>query len=330
MSILVARKTATDFARTLRIVATRPMSSAIINVDQNSGLLDEKLHISVDNLTPNTEVTLHLNATNNLNLNYDSFTTFTASENGTLNLDVNKPSDNSYSKLIDSMGIFRKLKARKGFQERCWSKDVTLPQKCQLDVYQGCFNSLEDIKQTPPIAKKAFARRHLLEGIRRVPITESKVKGTMFLPPEGQDPMPGLITIHGGINRGSVVEDNAALLASNGFATMALAYFAVDGLPKSIFELPTMHMEYFEEAVDLFLGRDEVKGDGVGLWGISKGGELVLSMAALLGNKIKAVVGVNTILKVSMVSVPIFLQNSILSCHLSWVRAHLHTASKMG
>ena len=57
----------------------------------------------------------------------------------------------------------------------------------------------------------------------------------------------------------------------------------------------SLDLDYFEEAVDLLLERDEVQKDrGVGLIGISKSGDIVLEMAAYLpSNKIKAVVAMN-------------------------------------
>ena len=39
--------------------------------------------------------------------------------------------------------------------------------------------------------------------------------------------------MYGGILKGNVVEMKAAVLASHGFATLALAFFGVDDLPKT-------------------------------------------------------------------------------------------------
>ena len=41
-------------------------------------------------------------------------------------------------------------------------------------------------------------------------------------------PRPSVITLHGGVMRGQPVEDVASTLASNGYVTMALAYFGVE------------------------------------------------------------------------------------------------------
>ena len=56
-----------------------------------------------------------------------------------------------------------------------------------------------------------------------------------------------------------------------------------------------LDLDYFEEAADWLLDRDEVQKDrGLGLIGISKSGDIVLDMAAFLpSNKVKAVVAMN-------------------------------------
>ncbi len=53
-----------------------------------------------------------------------------------------------------------------------------------------------------------------------------------------------------------------------GFVTLALAYFGVDDLPK---RYNKVEIEYFEEALDLVAERDDVDGDRIGIFGISKG-----------------------------------------------------------
>ena len=57
-----------------------------------------------------------------------------------------------------------------------------------------------------------------------------RVRGTLFLPP-GEGPFPSVIKLYGGIHRGQVIEDKAALLASRGFVSLSLAFFGVSDLP---------------------------------------------------------------------------------------------------
>ncbi|XP_018418190.1 PREDICTED: acyl-coenzyme A thioesterase 1-like isoform X2 [Nanorana parkeri] len=93
----------------------------------------------------------------------------------------------------------------------------------------------------------------------------------------GPGPFPGVIEIPG--TGGGLLEYKASLLASRGFATMALAYYNFEDLPK---QMKTFHLEYFEEALNYMLQHPKVKGPGIGLFGHSKGGDLVLSMASFL------------------------------------------------
>ena len=76
---------------------------------------------------------------------------------------------------------------------------------------------------------------------------------------------------------GGLIEFKASLLASRGFATLALAYFAHEDLPKALTEVD---LEYFLEACDWMLGHCNVMPRGLGLMGVSKGSELALTIAA--------------------------------------------------
>uniref|UniRef100_A0A4W3I186 BAAT/Acyl-CoA thioester hydrolase C-terminal domain-containing protein n=1 Tax=Callorhinchus milii TaxID=7868 RepID=A0A4W3I186_CALMI len=93
----------------------------------------------------------------------------------------------------------------------------------------------------------------------------------------GEGPFPGVVDLYGSI--GGLVDCRASLLASHGFTTMALASFGFDNLPKDTTKL---NLEYFEEAVNFLRQYPKVKGPGVGAIVISKGGDLVLSMATFI------------------------------------------------
>ena len=75
------------------------------------------------------------------------------------------------------------------------------------------------------------------------------------------------------------------------FATLLAMY--IDNF-QIIFRRP-LDLDYFEEAADWLLDRDDVqKEKGLGCIGISKSGDIVLDMAAFLpSNKVKAVVAMN-------------------------------------
>ncbi|XP_041615501.1 peroxisomal succinyl-coenzyme A thioesterase-like isoform X1 [Vulpes lagopus] len=103
----------------------------------------------------------------------------------------------------------------------------------------------------------------------------------------GPGPFPGIIDIFG--IGGGLVEYRASLLAGHGFATLALAYYNFEDLPK---EIDNVDLDYFEEALCYMLQHSEVKGPGIGLLGISLGADICLSMASFLKN-ISATVSIN-------------------------------------
>lgn len=76
--------------------------------------------------------------------------------------------------------------------------------------------------------------------------------------PTGPGPFPGVIDLFGGA--GGLIEFRAGLLASRGFAVLALAFFAYDDLPRVLAQLD---LEYFEEAAELLLRHPKVS---PGVW----------------------------------------------------------------
>lgn len=93
--------------------------------------------------------------------------------------------------------------------------------------------------------------------------------------PPGDDPVPGVILLHG--SGGQPPGGVAQLLAASGFVTLPIQYFDWEGqqdlLPRTLVEVP---LEFVEAAADWLLDHDRVTGSQVGAWGISKGGELAL------------------------------------------------------
>ncbi|XP_056400139.1 acyl-coenzyme A amino acid N-acyltransferase 1-like isoform X4 [Hyla sarda] len=94
---------------------------------------------------------------------------------------------------------------------------------------------------------------------------------------EGEGPFPGVIDMFGGV--GGLIEFRSSLLASRGFASLALAYFAYDDLPGYLGE---MDLKYFEEAAQFLCAHPKVSSDGIGVVAICKGAEIALAMASYL------------------------------------------------
>ncbi|KAM5191923.1 acyl-coenzyme A amino acid N-acyltransferase 1-like [Mantella aurantiaca] len=92
---------------------------------------------------------------------------------------------------------------------------------------------------------------------------------------KGEGPFPGVIDIYGWVE--GLTEYKSSLLASRGFASLALAYFAYEDLPRI---LENMDLKYFEEAAQLLCNHPKVCGDGIGILSLSKGSEPALAMAS--------------------------------------------------
>lgn len=103
--------------------------------------------------------------------------------------------------------------------------------------------------------------------------------GSVFEPDDPAE-APGIVVLHG--SGGGSLDHVAAQLAQHGFTALALEYFDGLELPDDLVEIP---IEYVERAIDWLLEYDGVAGDRVGLWGVSKGGELAL----LAGSELEAV-----------------------------------------
>jgi len=109
---------------------------------------------------------------------------------------------------------------------------------------------------------------------------------TLFLP-DASAPASGVVVLGGSEGGLLLAEEVAALLASHGFAVLAVAYFALESLPPQLVEIP---VEYLENATRWLLRRPEVAGSGVGVVGTSRGGELALVLASVC-RRVRAVVG---------------------------------------
>jgi len=130
---------------------------------------------------------------------------------------------------------------------------------------------------------QVLERRLMGDGVFRVPVDEAGVHGTLFLP-EGTSPRPALIYLGG--SEGGVNEGIAAIFASKGYVTLALAYFGVPGLPQELVGIP---VETVGDAVRFLNHHPRVKEDHIAIYGASKGAELAL-LSATRYPEVRAVV----------------------------------------
>ncbi|XP_058595576.1 acyl-coenzyme A thioesterase 1-like [Neofelis nebulosa] len=241
------------------------------------GCWDEPVHIAVCGLAPGQPVTLSASLRDEKGALFRARARYQADAGGLLDLARAPALGGSFTGL-EPMGLLWALEPEKPLV-RLVKRDVQTPFAVELEVLEG-----HEPDAGRLLGRAVLERDFLRPGMRRVPVRAGRVRGTLFLPPE-PGPFPGIVDIFGA--GGGLLEYRACLLAGKGFAVMALAYYNYEDLPRGI---ETLHLEYFEEAVNYLLDHPEVKGPGVGLLGSSKGGDLCLSMASFLKGITAAVI----------------------------------------
>lgn len=98
--------------------------------------------------------------------------------------------------------------------------------------------------------------------------------------PDGVERRPALLILGGSEGGSEGVRMLAKPFAEQGYAVLALSYHGVEGLPRTYADIP---LEYFDKAIDWLAANPAVDPERIGVYGISKGGELSL----LLGSRSK-------------------------------------------
>jgi hypothetical protein len=135
------------------------------------------------------------------------------------------------------------------------------------------------------MAEAVLERHWLTLGATATPVREPGVWG-LFARPAGDGPFPGVVCFGGSSGGLAAAAAWAPVLASHGFATLAIAYFGVPGLPGA---LVGIEVEVVERAAAWLLGRPDVRGGRVAVVGMSRGSELALLAGTLL-DRVGAVV----------------------------------------
>ncbi|XP_007886311.2 acyl-coenzyme A thioesterase 1 [Callorhinchus milii] len=243
-------------------------------------LFDDPLQIRADGLSPLQQVTMKASLTDEKGETFESFAYYEADERGELDLS-RSPSLGGHYSGIEPMGLFWSLIPRTPFT-RLVKRDVANSPLCvDIEVFDGHRSREQQLDQS--LAKGTNERWFMREGVKRIPVREGNIRGTLFVPP-GDGPFPGVVDMYGSV--GGLIEHRACLFANHGFVTLALGYFGYDDLPK---EINDFNLEYFEEAVNFLRQYPKVRGPGVGAIGTSKGADLVLSMITFIPHVVAAI-----------------------------------------
>jgi len=134
------------------------------------------------------------------------------------------------------------------------------------------------------LATATVERRFAAAGVTRTRVDHPDLVADLFEPPD-DGPHPGVLLL-GGSSGGFPSRRAASLLASRGFAVLALAYFGLPDLPERLVEVP---LEYVEQAVTWLADHSTVVPSPLGVVGWSRGGELALHVGSRL-DRVRTVV----------------------------------------
>lgn len=230
--------------------------------------VDEPLAIRVRGLSPGERVVLTLGSRFGGAM-WLSRASFHADAAGAVDVAKQSPIEGGYEG-VDATGLL-------------WSRAPI----DEIDV--GVRGSLSDDPMTATLIAEAPAQgARIVQAIRRVyvdadvvmrRVEQDSLTGKLFEHRDGV-PRPGVLVVGGSGGGLGWAEEMAALLSAHGYTTLALAYFAMPGLPATLDRIP---LEYFGSALQWFAGQPSVQGQHLGVVGASRGGELALLLGANFG-----------------------------------------------
>lgn len=219
-------------------------------------MLGEDIYIAATDLPPFAVVKLVAETGSGRSENF-----YRASLDGKLDLQTQAPIAGGY-RSVDPEGPF-------------WSMLPVGPnpqEAYSLDVRLSLF--LED----KVLFEKNISRKLMAEPLaqEQFSLASNGFIGHLFLP-AGKETSPALIVLGGGEGGISGSAFMAAHFASLGYASLAVAYFGLPGLPAGVDRVP---LEFFEKALLTLQQHPRVQANKIGIMGGSRGGEGALIAAS--------------------------------------------------
>lgn len=242
----------------------------------NKVLMGTFININLEGLPQNKNITLHAYRRNWQGLNY-SFACFKTDSKGQIQLNKTKPVLATYSG-VDSLGIFWSMTTPTYINEALpfEIKNLilnTIYLHLEVDGKVISTNELQLITQTPDINCEEIRNKDLVANLYY---------------PKNKQNLPFMIMLGGAEGGIDGVDDYAKIISSHGYAVLALGYFNMENLPKTLQRIP---VEYFFNAIDRAKEKPFIDTARIGIIGGSKGGEAALLIASMRKD-IKGVVAV--------------------------------------
>ena len=165
---------------------------ALIKVRPFVSQIDQIVRISATGLSEKQRVTLRSKLTGDRGERFESFAHYIADEQGRVCVSSQPSVGGSYTG-VEPTGLLWSMKLSPGQRKgiRLLKKDVTKPYIVTLDMFDGHLHlGGEQESVGEPLTSATFEKSYMKAGVRRIPVREGRVRGTLFLPP-GDGPFPG-------------------------------------------------------------------------------------------------------------------------------------------
>jgi len=237
-----------------------------IRVAPDRALVDEVISVSITGLSQGQAATVKATLTDNHGIAWRSEAEFIADRKGVVDLSKHAPARGSYTG-VDPMGLFWSMNIQPGQPESHAPAQTFLApttMKFELEVDGKTVNSA------------MLTRLYVAPGVKSLEARDAGLVAKLYEPEKG-GPHPGILVLGGSEGGIRSAEANAALLASHGYAALAVAYFGMEGLPQRLVGVP---LDYLKKAIDWMGARETIDRQRLAVFGGSKGGELALLLAS--------------------------------------------------
>jgi dienelactone hydrolase len=247
----------------------------VITVAPRDVLVDQPVAITVSGLRPRSTVTLTATTRSALGNVWKSTATFRADPKGRVIVSRSPSLAGSY-RGRDGMGLFWSMR---------WGSHIDVamaaPAVSTVRLVAGAGGRT--------LATASFTRRAEAPGltVHNTTLASEGFVGCFYSAPgQATTPSPAILLL-GGSGGGAPCDVRAALLASHGYPTLALAYFGMPGLPAELKNIP---LEYFQSALRWLTRQPGVDPDELVVAGISRGGEAALLLGTVYPELLHGVV----------------------------------------
>jgi hypothetical protein len=239
-----------------------------LEVSARASLVDTPVRIRVTGLAPRQRVRLEATTPFQSGV-LRAAATYEADRRGVVDLTAVAPQPGGSYAGIDGMGLFWSM------QRDASARDTPAPDERGWAPPAPYTVAITARVDATVVARTVLERRFLDPAVTARDVAEDGVVGRLYTRPGGGGPRPVVIVLGGA--EGGVDDVRAPLLASHGYAALALAYFRAPGLPDELFDVP---VETVERAVAWVRRQPGLDPARIAVRGSSRGGELALLAAA--------------------------------------------------